>query len=281
MEQLLYLVGGVANLIAIVGGALAAVFIGWAGIQWMMAGGDPQKMSQARLSVVGVVIGMLLIGSSFLIPDAVNQRILRPATGVGLENVPGIDCDRIFKRALITDRTASHWGGMQRLIRQVQSQVASCSPEMWNPSVELIMGGTCTESQVRIGQSPIPPGLRRAGTNAYRNHSGRDNENNILVMFRNDFPPADGSSCWLYTSRLKIWDQAYGYASVASGPTPTPGPTATPGPTPTPDANATVTPIPTLDPNDADLESENLYPTPTPGPTPTPTPTPTPHWADD
>ena len=48
MEALVQMFGGAATLIAVLGGAMATIFFAWAGIQWMMASGDPQKIGQAR-----------------------------------------------------------------------------------------------------------------------------------------------------------------------------------------------------------------------------------------
>ena len=42
MEALVQMFGGAATLIAVLGGAMATICFAWAGIQWMMASGDPQ-----------------------------------------------------------------------------------------------------------------------------------------------------------------------------------------------------------------------------------------------
>ena len=52
-------------------------------------------------------------------------------------------------------------------------------------------------------------------TNKIRGSSGRDSDNNILVYWNNGaatrvgVSPADASECWLYVSRLNVWDQSY------------------------------------------------------------------------
>ena len=220
METLLYLVGGVANLVAIAGGAVAAVFICWAGIQWMMSSGDPQKISMARSSVIGVLVGLILIGSSFLIPDAVNQRLLRPATGVSLEGVVGIDCDRELRRQLVNTRTANNAERMNRLVQRIQASREGCHPEAWAPVVidawsatyVLGMGSATNCSGPEIGKTDVPRGLQTpGGGDNVRNSTARDAQNNIFMMFHAGYTerPSDGARCWLYSSRLKIWDREF------------------------------------------------------------------------
>ena len=211
MEPILYLFGGVANFVAALGGALAAIFIGWAGIQWMMASGDPQKMGQARMSVIGTIVGLVLVGGSFIIPDAINERILRPA-GTNLETSgPGLDCDRSLKNTLVRNRWASSPDRMMIVVRGIQARVPECNPNLWDPDIpELAAGAGCSSVGVtRIGSSDVPKGLEKPGSNEVRAWSGRDDDNNILVKFSSSKRPADSASCWLYVSRLKIWDQTY------------------------------------------------------------------------
>ena len=40
-------------------------------------------------------------------------------------------------------------------------------------------------------------------------HSGRDSDNNIIVYWSATAgsTPADASKCWLYVSRLNVWDE--------------------------------------------------------------------------
>ena len=68
MEQALTVITSGARLLALVGGTLSAVFIIWAGILWITASGDPQKMAQARMSLIGTVVGLVIIGIGFLVP---------------------------------------------------------------------------------------------------------------------------------------------------------------------------------------------------------------------
>ena len=213
VETILYLFGGIANMVAVAGGAVAAIFIGWAGIQWMMASGDPQKMSHARSSVIGVLVGLVLLGASFLIPDAINQRLIRPATGVSLESVVGLDCDRMLKNQLVRQRTASDWQKMGVVVRRVQASREECNAAVWAPVITRIRsGGWSRCNGVEIGQTDVPRGLQEPGASTVvKNTTSRDAKNNIIVYFgaNPNERPSDGAWCWLYSSRLKIWDQEY------------------------------------------------------------------------
>ena len=210
MEQILYFFGGVANLIAAIGGSLCAIFIGMAGIQWMMAGGDVQKVSQARMSVIGAIVGLAIVGTSFVIPDAVNQMVLRPS-GANVETVgSGFNCDRVFKNQLVTQRTVGTPVEMNILVRRIQATMRACTQEFWDPRVTDYGGNSHACYDDHIGDSKIPKGLQDPGTNGPRRSSGRDRDNNLVVYFITDGRrPSDSAKCWLYISRLKIWDQTY------------------------------------------------------------------------
>ena len=221
METVLFIFGGIANMVAVLGGSVAAIFVAWAGIKWMMSSGEPQKISEARSSIIGVIIGLLVVGSSFLIPDAINQRLIRPATGVSLEGVVGLDCDRVLQNQLVRTRTASDAARMNALVRQVQSSKEGCSIDNWSPKISPVRAitpvvgypfgsipGRCIGNE--IGQTDVPRGLQQPGsTDLVRNTTVRDADNNIMVYFDLTNKPSDGAGCWLYHSRLKIWDRSY------------------------------------------------------------------------
>ena len=212
MEPILYLFGGVASLIAVLGGSIAAIFVAWSGIQWMMAGGDPQKISQARASIIGTMVGLVLVGSSFIIPDAINQRILRPSGAHSVMTSAGVDCDGALKNNLISARWAGNAPRMQRVVQSIQSQIDGCSSEIWHPVIYDGVNGSCSgHALTQIGSSKIPKGLLMPGSmNRLKWGSGRDSENNIFVDFGGfDDGPSDSADCWLYVSRLKIWDRSY------------------------------------------------------------------------
>ena len=215
METVLFLFGGIANIVAAIGGALSAVFLGWVGIQWMMASGDVQKLAQARSSLIGTLVGLCILGLSFLIPDAINQRLLRPTTGVDLTGVVGASCDNILRNQLVRNRQADDPFKMNTLVRQIQAARDGCDSEVWSPVVSIRVGSTSSLTRpcyrIEVGQTDIPAGLKMPGSPdaIVRARSGRDEKNNVVVHFSDSDLPADNSACWLYHSRLKIWDQDY------------------------------------------------------------------------
>ena len=81
MDDISNIMGNITRLLALVGGGLAAVAIAYAGIQWMTASGDPQKMAQVRMGVIGAVGGLILVGVAFIIPRVVSQLVVEPAGG--------------------------------------------------------------------------------------------------------------------------------------------------------------------------------------------------------
>ena len=95
MDTIITVVGGIARAVALFGGTLAAVFVAYAGILWMMAGGDPQKMAQARSALIGSVVGLVIVGISFLIPPTVSELVIESAGGVAIDSVNSFDCDGV------------------------------------------------------------------------------------------------------------------------------------------------------------------------------------------
>ncbi len=221
METVLFMFGGIANLVAVLGGSVAAIFVSWAGIKWMTSSGEPQKISEARSSLIGVLIGLLLVGASFMIPDAINQRLIRPATGQNLSGVVGLDCDRVLQKQLVRTRTASDADRMNSMIRQVQASKEGCGLDNWSPLVSPVRAvtpnnpflyglGSARCEGPEIGQTDVPRGLQQPGGGAdVRNATVRDADNNIMIYFDTEKKPSDGAGCWIYHSRLKIWDRSY------------------------------------------------------------------------
>ena len=101
MEALVQMFGGAATLIAVLGGAMATIFFAWAGIQWMMASGDPQKIGQARMALIGAAIGLVIVGAAFIVPEVISERIIEPAGGTAIENTAGLSCDRVLKNQIV------------------------------------------------------------------------------------------------------------------------------------------------------------------------------------
>ena len=221
MEALVQMFGGAATLIAILGGAMATIFFAWAGIQWMMASGDPQKMGQARMALIGAAVGLVIVGASFIVPEVISERIIEPAGGTAIENAAGLSCDRVLKNQLVFQRAASTPERMNAVLKQIQAQRTECAADIWNPFIasagdtddtnttnitETTTG--CTGSS--IGDTDVPRGLHASSSlTTVREDSSRDSENNIIVHFADAHKASDSAKCWLYSSRLRVWDQEY------------------------------------------------------------------------
>ena len=210
MEALIQMFGGAATLIAVLGGAMATIFFAWAGIQWMTAAGDPQKVGQARMALIGAAIGLVIVGAAFIVPDVIYERVIAPAGGAGLRNSAGLSCDRVLKNQFVFQRAASTGRRMNAVIKQIQAQRRECSADLWTPKVAEVVAdadnGCLGASQ--IGDLDVPRELEAAGASV-RKVSGRDSNNNVIVHFVHAFAPTDSAICWLYSNRLKTWDQDY------------------------------------------------------------------------
>ena len=209
MEALVQMFGGAATLIAVLGGAMATIFFAWAGIQWMMASGDPQKIGQARMALIGAAIGLVIVGAAFIVPEVISERIVEPAGGTAIENSAGLSCDRVLKNQLVFQRAASNQQRMNAVIKQIQAQRSECAADIWSPE---IIDATTDCGTATIGDTDVPRGLqqdRGDPASPARRVSGRDSENNVIVHFATGNLPTDSAECWLYSNRLRTWDQEY------------------------------------------------------------------------
>ena len=214
MEALVQMFGGAATLIAVLGGAMATIFFAWAGIQWMMASGDPQKIGQARMALIGAAVGLVIVGAAFIVPEVISERIIEPAGGTAIENAAGLSCDRVLKNQFVFQRAASNYERMNAVIKQIQAQRSECAADIWSPIVAEFAGGDngCPDVKA-VGDTDVPRGLG-AETGEVRASSSRDSDNNVIVHFAlpssgSDGRPSDSAKCWLYSSRLRTWDQEY------------------------------------------------------------------------
>ncbi len=60
-------------LLFIVAVILATVFLIWGGIQWIMSGGDKQKIEQARARIIYAIIGLVVTFAAFLIISTIGH----------------------------------------------------------------------------------------------------------------------------------------------------------------------------------------------------------------
>ena len=221
MESILTVVTGIARVVALLGGVLAAVFVAWAGIQWMTAAGDPQKMSQARMSLIGSVVGLIIVGIAFLIPSVISELVIEPAGGIAVQVELGTDCDGVLRRLLVVNRTASTYQHMNFLITQVEAGRDECGSSLWSPRVHsgttnpLLTTGCYTGS---VG--PVEGSWRLGGRwsgwavcKCYRcppEFRPGQQHNNIIVHWKPDRRPSDSTDCWLYSSTFDTWTSGGG-----------------------------------------------------------------------
>ena len=221
MDNVLMLANGVALIAAALGGAVAAIFVVYSGYLYISSSGDPQRMAQARGSLIGVAVGLTIIGGGFLIPTTISRFVIEPAGGVKIEVRQGVDCDGLLKGQLVFQRTASTPERMQFLVSRIQGQRSECGPEFWNPVVKTGAGYSrdCIEAdppEHKVGGVAVPDGLKDGAS--VNNTSSRDTGNNIIVFWAhpkdsseppNRGLPSDGSVCWLYVSAFSAWSEAY------------------------------------------------------------------------
>ena len=230
MEGIIAIVHGVAKFVAVFGGAMAAVFVVYSGIQWMTAAGDPQKMAMARNGLIGCVVGLVIIGMGISVPGILSRWIIEPAGGVAIEAHLGINCDQILRDQLIFQNSAGSPFRMQQVIGQIQAQNNDCSSDVWSPYVKNYLyvdtltnydsgvpPGCFDAVQEKVGDLGIPASLF-VGAGLPIN-SRRDTVGNILVYWQHpDFvsdprlregAPSDNSVCWLYVDSLDVWSEGY------------------------------------------------------------------------
>ena len=210
MEAVVQMFGGAATLIAVLGGAISTIFFAWAGIQWMMAAGDPQKISQARMALIGAAVGLIIVGAAFIVPEVISERIIEPAGGTAIQGTAGLSCDRVLKNQFVFQRAASNEARMNAVIKQIQAQRDECASDIWNPVVLDVTDDSGCDAVAEVGDTDVPRGLHSGADYIdARDESGRDADNNIIVHFSHAEGPTDSARCWLYVDRLKTWDQEY------------------------------------------------------------------------
>ena len=160
MDNILTVFNGIGWFMGAVGAAVAVFFIAYSGYLFISAQGDPQRMAQARGSLIGVVVGLVVIGGAFIIPGTISRFIIEPAGGVPIEPRAGFDCDSLLKAQLLFQRNATNPERMQFVISQIQSQRPECDSESWGPVVRDREGHprNCLDHS-KVGDVPVPEGL--------------------------------------------------------------------------------------------------------------------------
>ena len=218
MDTIISVVGGIALAVALFGGTLAAVFVAYSGILWMTAQGDPQKMAQARSALIGTLVGLIIVGVSFLIPPVVSELVIEPVGGVAIETLSAFDCDGHLKAQLVSRRWANNPVRMQRIINEIQVREDQCGLENWSPVIiedEGTMAPGCfttdEDGNPMVDDVLVPRSLRSAAVGGEPEISKRDASNNIIVYWSSDQGerPSDDATCWLYVSAFGSWREKY------------------------------------------------------------------------
>ena len=218
MEQIITIVNMTARFVAILGGALTAIFVVYSGILWITAAGDPQKIMAARNALMGCVVGVIIIGMGFMIPGVISRWIIQPAGGLTVDAAISVDCDRMLREQLVYQRNARKVENMQNLVYRVQLRNdGHCSRSLWSPVI-------VPESDTGIPRgcvTTVPPpdggdfiGPIKLPLSGVGNKTSRLPGGNILVLFREDTntlarQPADGAICWFYHAEFDVWGSGY------------------------------------------------------------------------
>ena len=220
MDNVLTVIGGIQWFAGAVGVSVSVVYAVWSGYLFMSSEGDPQRMARARMSLIGVVIGLVIIGGAYFIPQTLSRHVVEPAGGVPLQVRVGADCDGFLRDQLVLQVGAGNYDRMRYIVARLQGLRDECHPDMWDPVVKddteyPARPPGCVDSDGEIGNLVVPEGLMDGG--AVRGTSGRDAENNIVVYWQAPGPgvelaglPSDGSICWLHVAAFGAW--AVGYA---------------------------------------------------------------------
>lgn len=193
----------------------------------MLAQGVPQKVAQARMGFVGVVVGLLMIGAAFIVPQVIQDEVVE-------ENIPGniqvgsSSCDRTLQTQLKFQTAASTAQRMRSVVRQILLRGGDCASDIWNPIiVNLKDNGEDASVVAAEGDIGVTDGTDDAGcaklktidgvavpatissskpeADTIRNAPGRDANGNIAVHFANKARPGDNAVCWLYVDSLDTW----------------------------------------------------------------------------
>ena len=223
MNEIFGAMGNVIRLMAGIGAGIAAIAFCWAGYQWMTAAGDPQQVGRARMTAIGSLAGLVMIGMAFIAPRVVSEFVTEPVGGIPVVDIAASNnCDDVLRSQLVFQTAASDDDRMDRLIGVIQSRYGECGPDVWpvqvsddDTGLKHCFGAAKNGEggNAKIGGHLVPAGLRDGGVIKdgvkVRGTSGRDARNNILVYFDKGHPPNDGSKCWLYISRLNSWFENY------------------------------------------------------------------------
>jgi hypothetical protein len=72
----------------IIGALVAIIFLIWGGIKWITSGGDKAKVESARNTIIGAIIGLIVVFASFLIINLVAKTLFNVSDVTKFEPKP-------------------------------------------------------------------------------------------------------------------------------------------------------------------------------------------------
>ena len=232
MEAIGQLFSGLSLLILAVGAGAFMISIGVAGVYYVTAFGDPQKISIAKGALMSSMLGILLMAFAPIAPRVLDQVVFQPAGLGGVVTTGGIGCDQTLRTSLLTQRSVNTASAVNSMISQIQSQRNDeCGQTVWNPKIRgggfvhdsnndsgpgISQAGFCghegSSPQMRIGNTDLPASLtsivkQRTGTSIPQGAFSRDAAGNMMMEFEGSRRPTDGSMCWVYMSSGNFWDE--------------------------------------------------------------------------
>ena len=214
LDGIIQVLGGLVNLLRGLGGVVAVVFLIYAGYLFMSSAGDPQKDARAKGAVIGVVVGLVLIGTSYMVPEAISDTVIEPAGGEAIVVDSGRSCDQHLRRRLGSNPQAYDVGRVQRVIVGIQTQVSGCNEESWSPlvhsgsallQVKSVCGAQENSGVFLMSGVPISQSLFSGSAAGNMKAVARNSAGDIFLIFDDASPPGDGSRCWYYSSSFNAW----------------------------------------------------------------------------
>ena len=120
MAIILDLFGSLWTILAALVGAISVGALLFAALQFITAQGDPQKIATARMSIIGSVLGLIVVGLAFVVPGLISDEVVEEAAGISIVDQAAGSCDRILQSQLVTQTAASNAERMRAVVRRIQ-----------------------------------------------------------------------------------------------------------------------------------------------------------------
>ncbi|GIW62169.1 MAG: hypothetical protein KatS3mg089_1021 [Patescibacteria group bacterium] len=79
------IIGTIFTYLLIAGALVAIIFLIWGGIKWITSRGDKTKVESARYTIIGAIIGLIIVFASFLIINLVTNTLFKVSDVTQLE----------------------------------------------------------------------------------------------------------------------------------------------------------------------------------------------------